>query len=162
MYLIKKCDIENVLENIKPIEIKKFCSVDILKNDIDGIEIYEVKSSTEVHDIYLDDASYQYYVLKSLGINVKSVNIVYLNSKYVKNGDIELNKLFNIENITYIAIRKQDEIKNKIEEINKYMLENAEKEPEKDIDMYCSNPYECPYWKYCSRHLPQNNVFDIE
>ena len=41
------------------------------------------------------------------------------------------------------------------------MLENAEKEPEKDIDMYCSNPYECPYWKYCSRHLPQNNVFDI-
>ena len=58
-----------------------FCSVDILKNDIDGIEIYEVKSSTEVHDIYLDDASYQYYVLKSLGINVKSVNIVYLNSE---------------------------------------------------------------------------------
>ena len=138
-----------------------FCSVDILKNNIDGVEIYEVKSSTEIHDIYLDDASYQYYVLKSLGINVISVNIVYLNSKYVKNGDIELNKLFNIEDITYIAIRKQDEIKNKIEEINKYMLENAEKEPEKDIDMYCFNPYECPYWKYCSRHLPPNNVFDI-
>ena len=41
------------------------------------------------------------------------------------------------------------------------MLENAEKEPEKDIDMYCFNPYECPYWQYCSRHLPPNNVFDI-
>ena len=48
-----------------------FCSVDILKNDIDGVEIYEVKSSTEVHNVYLDDASYQYYVLSHLGLNVK-------------------------------------------------------------------------------------------
>ena len=30
-----------------------FCSVDILKNDADGVEIYEVKSSTEIRDIYL-------------------------------------------------------------------------------------------------------------
>ena len=49
----------------------------------------------------------------------------------------------------------------KIEEINKYMLENTEKEPEKDIDIYCFKPYECPYWPYCSRHLPENNIFDI-
>ena len=48
-----------------------FCSVDILKNTEDGVEIYEVKSSTEVHDIYLDDASYQYYVLSNLGYFVK-------------------------------------------------------------------------------------------
>ena len=38
-----------------------FCSVDILKNDTDGVEIYEVKSSTEVHNIYLDDVSYRLY-----------------------------------------------------------------------------------------------------
>lgn len=48
-----------------------FCSVDILKNNLDGVEIYEVKSSTDVHDIYLDDASYQYFVLSNLGLNVK-------------------------------------------------------------------------------------------
>ena len=48
-----------------------FCSVDILINANDGIEIYEVKSSTEIKDIYIDDASYQYYVLSSLGYNVK-------------------------------------------------------------------------------------------
>lgn len=34
-----------------------FCSVDILKNDADGVEIYEVKSSTEIRDIYLDDVA---------------------------------------------------------------------------------------------------------
>ena len=138
-----------------------FCSVDILKNDVDGIEIYEVKSSTYIHNIYLDDASYQYYVLKNLGLNVKSVNIVYLNKEYYRSGELEISKLFNIKNITDIAIQKQNEIKNKIEEINTYMLENNEKEPEKDIDIYCFKPYECLYWQYCSRHLPKNNIFDI-
>lgn len=81
-----------------------FCSVDILKNDNDGVEIYEVKSSTEVHDIYLDDASYQYYVLSNLGYNVKKVSIVYINNRYIRYGKLELDKLFNIEDITEIAI----------------------------------------------------------
>jgi hypothetical protein len=43
-----------------------FCSVDILKKEGNNYELYEVKSSTEVKDIYLDDVSYQYYVLTTL------------------------------------------------------------------------------------------------
>ena len=80
-------------------------------------------------------------MLKNLGLNVKSVNIVYLNKEYYRSGELEINKLFNIKNITDIAIQKQNEIKNKIEEVNKYMLENNEKEPEKDIDIYCFKPF---------------------
>lgn len=137
-----------------------FCSVDILKNDLDGVEIFEVKSSTGINEIYLDDISYQYYVLTNQGLKVKKANIVYLNSNYVRMGELELNKLFNIEDVTDIAISKQDEIKNKIEEINEYMSANKE-EPKKLLDMYCFNPYECAYWNYCSRNLPKNNVFDI-
>lgn len=53
-----------------------FCSVDILKNDLDGVEIYEVKSSTEIKDIYLDDVSYQFYVLNKFGLNIKKANYV--------------------------------------------------------------------------------------
>ena len=140
-----------------------FCSVDILKNDLDGVEIYEVKSSTDVHEIYLDDVSYQYYVLSNLGLNIKKASIVYLNSNYVRMGELELDKLFNIEDVTDIAISKQNEIKNKIEEINKYISKysNKEDEPEKELDMYCFKPYDCAYWNYCSRNLPKNNVFDI-
>ena len=48
-----------------------FCSVDILKNDSDGVEIYEVKSSTEINDIYYDDVAFQYYILKHLGYRIK-------------------------------------------------------------------------------------------
>ena len=37
-----------------------FCSVDILKKEKGNFEIYEVKSSTSINEIYLDDIAYQF------------------------------------------------------------------------------------------------------
>ena len=139
-----------------------FCSVDILKNNLDGVEIYEVKSSTDVHNIYLDDASYQYFVLSNLGLNVKKVCIVYINKQYVRGKELEIEKLFNIQDITDIAKAKQDEIKKNIEMANKYMDEhNENSEPSTDIGMQCCKPYKCEFWEYCTRNIPKPNVFDI-
>ena len=59
-----------------------FCSVDILKNDIDGVEIYEVKSSTRVEDIYIEDITYQTWVLKKCGLNVKKSYLVHINNYF--------------------------------------------------------------------------------
>lgn len=136
-----------------------FCSVDILKNDVDGIEIYEVKSSTEVKDIYLDDISYQVYILTNLGYNIKKASIVYINNQYVRHGDLDLNKLFNIEDVTGIAFDKQDEISKKLTEIEEYMKQKTE--PKQDIDMNCFKPYNCEFWDYCTKNLPINNIFKI-
>lgn len=136
-----------------------FCSVDILVKKDNTYEIYEVKSSTEVKDVYIDDSSYQYYVLSNLGYNVTKVSIVYINSNYVRYGELDLDELFNIEDVTNIAISMQSEIKNNIESINKYM-EQKEEQP-KDIGIHCYNPYPCPFFKYCTRHLPEKNVFNI-
>lgn len=139
-----------------------FCSVDILKNDVDGVEIYEVKSSTYVHDIYLDDASYQYFVLSNLGLNVKKACIVYINKKYIRGKELEIDKLFNIEDVTDIAKSKQNEIKENIEFTNKFMKEHdKDNEPDTDIGMKCLKPYGCEFWNYCTRNLPKPNVFDI-
>ena len=136
-----------------------FCSVDILKKDNDKYEIYEVKSSTHISDIYLDDASYQYYVLKGRGLNVTKVSIIYINSSYERVGNLDIKKLFNIKDITQIAVDKQDFIHNKIKDLNKYMEDD--KEREKDIGEYCFSPYDCPFFKYCSKKLPENNIFNI-
>ena len=139
-----------------------FCSVDILKNKLDGIEIYEVKSSTEISEIYLDDVAYQYYILNNLGFNIKKACIVYINNKYIRQEELDLNKLFNIEDVTEIAKSKQQEIKNNIYELNKYMEENKENEPKDDIGIKCFKPYECEFWEYCTRNLLKPNVFDIK
>ena len=137
-----------------------FCSVDILVKKDNDYEIYEVKSSTEVKDIYVDDSAYQTYVLKNLGFNVIKTSIVYINSSYVRYGELNLEELFKIEDVTKIVLSKQNEIKENIESINEYIKQTEE--PIKDIDMYCHNPYPCPYFKYCTKHLPENNVFNIK
>ncbi|WP_407423016.1 DUF2779 domain-containing protein [Methanobrevibacter sp.] len=139
-----------------------FCSVDILKNNPDGLEIYEVKSSTEIKDIYLDDVSYQYFVLSSLGLNVKKVSIVYINNEYIREKELDIVQLFNIEDVTGIAREKQDEIKANIDTINNFMeIHDINNEPVKDIGLHCFDPYSCDYWQYCTKDLPKPNVFDI-
>ena len=45
-----------------------YCAVDILHKTSDGYEIYEVKSSTELKDVYLWDAAYQRWVLEACGL----------------------------------------------------------------------------------------------
>jgi len=139
-----------------------FCSVDILKNDTDGVEIYEVKSSTKIKDIYIDDASYQHYVLSSLGLNVKKVCIVYINNEYIRGKELDINQLFTIEDITDMAKNKFNEIENNIDLINSFMQQhNADNEPETEIGPNCFDPYSCGFWEYCTQDLPKPNVFDL-
>ena len=136
-----------------------FCSVDILRKKGNKFEIYEVKSSTECKDIYIEDASYQYYVLKSLGYDVERVCVVHLNSNYIRRGELELDKLFTVVDITDTAKKKETEVKQRINEIRKYM--EQKEEPKDDIGLHCNKPYECPYFAYCTRKLEKPNVFDI-
>ncbi|MBQ3307202.1 MAG: DUF2779 domain-containing protein [Bacilli bacterium] len=136
-----------------------FCSVDILKKRGNSYEIYEVKSSTEVKDIYLEDASFQYFVLTKLGYPVKKVSIVHINSNYVRGKELELDKLFKVEDITEIAKEKLPLVEKMIKNIDKYMKQKEE--PNDSIGIHCKKPYECPFFAYCTRDLEKPNVFNI-
>ena len=74
-----------------------FVKVDILNKGKKGFGIYEVKSATEIKDIYIDDVAVQYYVLKGTGLAISKAYLVYINNQYVRYGEIELDKLFIIE-----------------------------------------------------------------
>ena len=134
-----------------------FCSVDILKNDLDGVEIYEVKSSTEIKDIYIDDISYQVWVLKKCGLNVKKACIVYVNSQYIKNGEFDIENYFKIQDVS--SDISEDNV---LENVTKFkeILDNK-REPSNDLSNSCHSPYDCPYFHYCTRNLPSPNVFDV-
>lgn len=135
-----------------------FCSVDILKKNHNHYEIYEVKSSTSIKEIYKEDISYQYYILTNLGYHVDKACLVHINREYKKQGPLELDKLFQIEDLTSIAKEKKKYVEEKIKEINQYM----EKEEEKDIvGKQCFDPYPCPFFSYCTKELDSPNVFDL-
>ena len=136
-----------------------FCSVDILKKEGNTYEIYEVKSSTELKDVYVDDASYQYFVLTSLGLKVEKCYVVILNNRYVRKGKLDLNQLFKKIDVTDEVVSKQEEVRQMIKDMNKYT--EQKKEPQDDIGIHCFKPYKCTFFKYCTRHLPERSIFEI-
>ena len=140
-----------------------FCSVDILRNlGNKKVELYEVKSSTEVKEIYEHDVSYQHYVLTKLGYDVQKVCLVHINNQYVRHGDLELDKLFTIVDMTETAKSKLVEVEENIKKFREYL--NTEKEPECKIGEHCSDPYECGFWAHCAVDMPEDDtptVWDI-
>lgn len=137
-----------------------FCSVDILRKTESGYDLIEVKSSTEVKLEHIYDVSYQYYVLFKSGIPVNKVYIMHINNQYVRQGDIDLQGLFVMEDCTDIVREKQTFVEQKIHDIREYL--QFEEEPEKDIDICCDKPEECAYYNYCRRLLPNESIFDIK
>ena len=137
--------------------------VDIFHIDADGVSIYEVKSSTSVKDIYIHDVSIQYYVLKHLGFNVKSVNIVHLDSSYIRGDELNISELFSVVDVSQEVQSLQANIPHILEEFENYLSDKTN-EPDIDIGKQCKNPYECDALHYCwrvQRGIPEYSVFNI-
>ncbi|MCM1172443.1 MAG: DUF2779 domain-containing protein [Clostridium sp.] len=136
-----------------------FCNVDILRKMPIGYDIVEVKSSTQISSIYIDDIAFQYYVLTKAGIQINRAYIMYINNHYVKRGAIDLQELFILEDCTDEAKNRLNKVEANVKSILAYI--QSDSEPGKDIDVCCEEPYECAYREFCSRHLPEQSVFDI-
>ena len=137
-----------------------FCSVDILKNLGDKhVELYEVKSSTEVKEIYYHDVAYQCYVLSKLGYTIERACVVHINNEYVRYGELDLQELFEVEDVTKIASDLFKDVEERIDFLNEYMKQTDD--PEKEIGLQCFDPYNCGFFNYCTRDFPRPNVFDV-
>ena len=146
-----------------------YCAVDILRKDGGGWAIYEVKSSTKHRkddgsyeddkEIYIADISYQKYVLEHCGVRVTGTYLVCLNGDYVFDGTLDLTGLFFVSDV---AEAVKSEIKNI--EYNVAVAEKileSETEPDIDLSASCKKPYQCAFWDYCTRHVPEQSVFNV-
>lgn len=134
-----------------------YCRVDILRRVGDGWEIYEVKSAaTGEREDYIQDAAYQAYILRNCGLNVGRVSIMHINSKYVRNGAIDVHELFAVTDVTDKANELQDELATKAAELKGLLLQS---EPVMDIGEHCSGG--CDFDQYCWKHIPFPSVFDF-
>ena len=144
-----------------------YCAVDILHKTDGGWAIYEVKSTSFPEfngnpaklDKYLPDVAYQKWVLTKCGVNVTGVFLVCLNSDYVRQGELDIQKLFVINDMDEMIANEYDKVEARQAEAKK-LLQQTE-EPEMDIWEGCKKPYDCAFYDYCSRHLPSPSVFDM-
>jgi hypothetical protein len=140
-----------------------FVLVDVLKVTPDGVEIYEVKSSSSVKDIYLHDVSIQLYVLEQLGFRVRSSHLVHIDSSYVRGDELVLGELFKIVDVSKEVNALQAGIPSRLGEYEAYLSDKVN-EPDIEIGSHCNKPYECDAKEYCwrvQRDIPEYSVFNI-
>jgi len=137
-----------------------YCRVDIL-NPIGGDkwEIIEVKSSTKVKDVNIHDVSFQKLCCEKAGLSISNCNLAYINTQYVKNGDIDPRELFVLEDIS----NQVEEVSEGIEERISLMLDIIADNicPEISIGKHCLTPYDCMLRPKCWGFLPENSIFDL-
>ncbi len=136
-----------------------YSRVDILNPvNEDEWDIVEVKSSTSVKDVHINDVAYQRYCCSQFGLKTRNCYLALINNQYVKDGEIDPEGLFNIHDITdqveEASVGIQDRIDGILDAINQETC------PEMIIGPHCRDPYECSLTE-CWDSLPEHNVFSL-
>ena len=119
-----------------------YCAVDILRKTSSGYDFYEVKNASEVHDQFIKDAGFQYYIISRCGVKINHIFIV-------THGPNEENPFVPVE-ITSQAKEYYRWINEHIWDLNRMQKEKDEIQVEPGEQ--CTSPYECWYYGYCHRN----------
>jgi hypothetical protein len=136
-----------------------FVKVDILVRDGEAWQIHEVKMGTGVKDVNLDDVAVQHYVLNGCGLTVSRCFLVHIDNSYVRQGALEVDKLFASEDISLRVLARLQSMPEIVAELRATL--RGVHEPAIDIGPYCTDPYECDFIPYCWRHIPEDSIFEL-
>lgn len=124
------------------------CAVDILVKKDGQWYAYEVKSTTQVKEVYKLDTAFQYYVITSAGLSLKAFSLVYVNNQYIRRGALQLTELFATEDLTADLVTRQSVISEKAETLKEMLTQKVE-----PVNMLpgsqCTRPYRCDFYTHC-------------
>ncbi|MCC7004787.1 DUF2779 domain-containing protein [Candidatus Nomurabacteria bacterium] len=96
-------------------------------------DLYEVKSSTNgdgkgaKEKVYIDDIAFQYLVMKENNVPLGKLSLIRLNGKYVRGAELEIEKLFAIDDFTEEVVDVSEIIAEEMK--TAYGFISQEKEP---------------------------------
>ncbi|MEZ4873447.1 MAG: hypothetical protein R2827_14655 [Bdellovibrionales bacterium] len=92
--------------------------VDVLqRNKDDSFDLIEVKSTNSAKKHHLDDVAIQKFVAEKSGLKIRNAYLMHLNRNYVRNGELSLNQLFEIDNVSKEIEEPLKEVSNYLEQI---------------------------------------------
>ena len=134
-----------------------YCACDIFTKKDGKYSIYEVKAATRIDETYYHDTAFQKYVLEQEGYHIDSVNLVLLNPSYVRHGEIEVKKLFQI-----IRIDTSKQFQLAYESIEGNLARFDETLEQAKVAVYRGNQCKgCPYFEECHKDLPHPNILEL-
>jgi hypothetical protein len=137
-----------------------YCRVDILDPvNEDKWDIVEIKSSTSVKDVHIDDVAFQKFCCGKAGLKIRNCKLGFIDNQYVKSGELDPQELFILEDISTLV----DEVGGSVEERILDLLEVLSNKacPDAVIGQHCLAPYDCPLRGECWGFLPENSIFDL-
>lgn len=122
------------------------------------IDIYEIKASSKVKDEHCDDLAFQKVTAMRSGTTVGSTFVITLNSEYVRNGEIDVEGLFTVTEVTDTVDAKLAGTEASIQAAFDYL----KTEPIPAIEDYCqSNKLDCRFIQLNFPDLPERTIFEL-
>lgn len=120
--------------------------------------LIEVKSSTRVKEVHLNDVAIQSYVLSGSGIALAGICLMHIDNTYVyEGGDIDLKALFSIEDVSEAVSSRRELVPERIAAMRSALIELQP--PAIEPDDRCHSPYECPFWAHCTKDKPARWIY---
>ena len=122
--------------------------------------LIEVKSSTRVKDVHLDDLAIQSQVLFGAGFSLAATCLMHINTDYVfEEGEVDLGKLFMIQDVTEAVTNRRAEVPGQVAAMKTILLRSQP--PAIEPDHHCHSPYECPFWNHCTQDKPARWIYHL-
>lgn len=122
--------------------------------------LIEVKSSTRVKEVHLDDLAIQSRVLSGAGLTLAGACIMHIDTGYFyEGGEIDLQRLFAIEDLSDVVASRQSQVPEQLAAMKAALLESEP--PAIEPDHHCHSPYECPFWAHCTKEKPARWIYHL-
>jgi hypothetical protein len=130
--------------------------VDVLERLAQGSwGLREVKSSSGLKDYYLDDIALQSYVLRGAGVAVSSIELIHVNTDYVRGpSGVDWTSFFRRLDVGDGVWVKLADLPARVLAMRNGlgMIELPDAEPGNQ----CGTPYECELWGRCTANKPSD------
>jgi hypothetical protein len=137
-----------------------YCRVDILRPAPNNAwDLIEVKSTTSLKDVHLDDLAFQTWVLAREGLELRRCHLMHISPDFIRRGEIDPKKFFVLEDVTEQVTNLSQQVEGKLNGMFKAIRQRQH--PDIKIGSYCDDPYACPLHDHCWSFLPEGSVFDL-
>jgi len=137
--------------------------IDILKFEpkLNTYSVYEVKSTNGIDKkTHYHDLSFQVNLLRKCGLKINKAYLIYLNSEYVRFGELNIKELFKIVDVSAEVESLAASVETEAAEALKYLSQDLEPKG------FCCCIYKgrsnhCSTFKYANPDVPEYSVHDI-
>lgn len=149
----------------QPVFVKDnlMAAVDVLKYDAetDSYRIFEIKASNEADKkLHYYDLAFQVNLLRKFGLKIDVINLMHLNSEYVRDGEVDIFKLFKSDDVTHEINELCEEVALETLQALEYLSKKSEPNGS-CCCIYKGRSNHCTTFNHSNPHIPKYSIHDI-